>query len=227
MAASYARPRAMAYGQVADTVRDRLLAAHDPAVRLRSHFFQAEQAILDARVRGADVLVAGAGLGHDSFALAAGNRRVVGIELLPSLTQRAEAARRRLGLANVHFVCGDFNQPPVHGAFDVAVLNMCTLCTLAEPAVAVSALLRVARRVYADAYLATDDCAQLRLQMHAAEGWTDVALDDHTVVSSDGLWSRGYTVAELQGLARSARARVEVVPMPPFAHMAVFTRLGA
>ncbi len=220
-------PRAMAYGQVAETVRYRLLAAHDPAVaQLRARFFEAEQSILAERVRGGAVLVAGAGLGHDSFSLAGFNRTVVGVEILPSLAARAEEARVRQGVENVHFVCGDFYRPPVRPVFDAAVLNMCTLCTIADPAAAVSALLGVAERVFADAYLSTDDCVALRVQMHAGEGWTDLRVYDHTVISSDGLWSRGFTVDELSELAGQAGARVELVPMPPFGNLAVFCRAG-
>src|SRR5512146_2531269 len=219
------RPMAMAYGQVAETVRNRLLAAHDPAVaHLRSRFFEAEQRILAERVRDSSVLVAGAGLGHDSFLLAAFNRRVVGVEILPSLAARAEEARARQGLDNVHFVCGDFTQPPVRPVFDAAVLNMCTLCTIAEPAVSVAAVVGVARRVYADAYLADDECEAVRVQMHAGEGWTDLWVQDHVVMSADGLWSRGFTDAELRELGAAADASVELVPMPPFGHMAVFCR---
>lgn len=225
MSAREPQPRAMAYGQVAETVRNRLLAAHDPAVaHLRALFFDAEQRILAERVRDSVVLVAGAGLGHDSFSLAPFNRMVVGVEILPSLAGRAEEARVRQGVSNVHFVCGDFYRPPVRPVFDAAVLNMCTICTIAEPAAAVTALLATARRVYADTYLSTDDCVSLRVQMHAGEGWRDLAVYDHTVVSSDGLWSRGFTVDELSELARAADARVELIPMPPFGNMAVFTR---
>ena len=60
--------------------------------------------------------------------------------------------------------------------------------------------------------------------MHAGEGWRDLAVYDHTVISSDGLWSRGFTVDELSDVARIAGARVELIPMLPFGNMAVFTR---
>ncbi len=225
MSAREPQVRAMAYGQFAETVRSRLLAAHDPAVaHLRARFFEAEQRILAERIRDSVVLVAGAGLGHDSFSLAPFNRRVVGLEILPSLAARAEEARGRQGLENVEFVCGDFYQPPLRPVFDAAVLNMCTICTVAEPAEAVAALLGISRQVYADTYLSTEDCVALRVQMHAGEGWRDLAVYDHTVISSDGLWSRGFTVEELSELGRQAGAGVELIPMLPFGNMAVFTR---
>ena len=110
----------------------RLNASHDPAVSIiRTAFFAAEYAFFRKHIRNSNVLVAGAGLGHDSVELAAYNHSVVGIELHPELVRRATRQCNHEQRGNVTFVQGDMRKTTfTDQSFDAAVLNMGTIGNL-------------------------------------------------------------------------------------------------
>ena len=79
---------ALDYKLSTENIKERLLAAHNPKQAIiRGQFFEAEYDLFQKNIRNQKVLVAGSGLGHDSFELARYNREVIGVELLKPLVE--------------------------------------------------------------------------------------------------------------------------------------------
>lgn len=206
----------------------RLKAAHDPTVsKIRTSFFWAEYAFFARNIRNQKVLVAGSGLGHDSFELSRYNSSVVGIELHPELVSYATHMMTMLKLSNVAFVQGDFlNMRFDDHSFDSVVMNMGTIGTLAKPDLALHELLRVAQTAYIDFYPPLPDGIRKRIQMYAEEGWQNVRFDEskNEIVSDDGMSSKSISKKQLARWAGQCRARIKFHDFCDFASMAVISR---
>lgn len=206
----------------------RLKAAHDSGVsKIRTAFFAAEYAFFKQHIRDSRVLVAGSGLGHDTFELAQYNASITGVELHPELVQEAMRLNQFHRLYHVAFVQGDFfklNYPDV--SFDAAVLNMGTIGTLDGPEKALKELLRVARVVCADFYPATPEAIAKRIKMYTEEGWKNVRFDEakSEIVSDDGMSSKSVSIADVRGWAKHCGAKVELYEFCDFAIMAELRR---
>lgn len=206
----------------------RLQAAHDPSVsRVRTEFFAAEYAFFKKHISKKNVLVAGSGLGHDTFELARYNPSVVGVELHPVLIKQAKRVRDLHVHSNVKFIQGDFHRTTfASNLFGAAVLNMGTIGTLEVPEAALRELLRVARKVYADFYPPTPEAIAKRITMYTEEGWQNVRFDPTRgeIVSDDGMSSKSFTTEDVTGWANHCKAKVRFHQFCDIAIMAEFRK---
>lgn len=74
-------------------------------------------------IDGGKVLLPGCGSGHDVFALASENRRVVGMDIAETAIQRCKELQEHYGVDphRVDFRVGDFFKGGASGTFDVIV----------------------------------------------------------------------------------------------------------
>ncbi|KYK26819.1 hypothetical protein AYK26_04500 [Euryarchaeota archaeon SM23-78] len=202
-----------------------LETAHDPnQAKIRAYFFEKENEFFRKHIRNQKVLVAGSGLGHDSFELARYNKQVIGIELHEPLVEIAKKRAQELGLKNVEFRGGDFTQLDYKDkSFDSAVLNMGTIGTLEDKVKAIKELLRIANLVYLDFYPPTQTGLQIRKKMYEEEKWKNVRINDTRIVSDDGLDSIPISKKEMSEIVNSINARVKYYPLCDFAVMAEIT----
>lgn len=217
---------ALIYLDKAELIRQRLTVAHDPKIaRIRGAFFEEEFSFFRSRILDQRVLVAGSGLGHDSFALAPTNKYVLGIELLPPFTTYANREAKRQGLENVYFVNGDFLSLPLAEAeFDAAILNMGTIGNFEEKASLVGELLHAADRLFIDFYTAAPRALERRRRMYEEERWRNVRVRGARVVSDDGLDSASVSPAEISAAVEQAGGRVAYHTLCDFAVMAEITK---
>jgi len=213
---------ALDYKLSTENIKQRLLLAHDPnQAIIRGQFFKAEYDFFQKHIRNQRVLVAGSGLGHDSFELAKYNREVVGVELLePFITYSKEQAES-LGLDNVVFQYGAItNLPFQDNEFDSAVLNMGTIGNFDNKKMVLNELLRVASKVYFDFYPPTSSDLEKRRKMYSEELWKNVRVQNTKVVSDDGLDSISLSQDEINSLVQSLGAKIEYHHFHEFSVMA-------
>jgi len=80
-------------------IKKRLEVAHNPRIaKIRGEFFQREYSFFKRYIKNQRVLIAGAGLGHDSFELAKYNKEVIGIELLKDLVKESKKIANKRGV---------------------------------------------------------------------------------------------------------------------------------
>jgi SAM-dependent methyltransferase len=217
----------MRYDRLTGIAVARLVTAHDPKIaKVRDSFFQSENAFFRQHIRGQTVLVAGSGLGHDSFELARYNKKVVGIEILGDLVG---ISRTRIpkNLVNVNFWEGDFiTYDFSHRDFDVAVLNMGTISdfNVKQQIDCINNLANAAKVVYLDFYPPGRDGLRTRVKMYQEEGWVNVRVDSTILVSSDGLYSKSIWIPEMTGLVKKAGCKVKYHDFCDFATMAEIRR---
>src|SRR3990167_5877289 len=90
------------------TVLERLQIAHEPSIsKIRANFFDAESRFFRQHVREKKILVAGSGLGHDSFELVKYNKEIVGVEFLNDLVRAAQDTLNKRGIKNIRFIHAD------------------------------------------------------------------------------------------------------------------------
>ena len=114
------------YEKLVETIIKRLTTAHDSTkAKIRGIFFKKEYEFLKKHIKNQIVLIAGSGLGHDSFELAKKNKKIIGIELLQELVEISKERLNKLGFKNIEFKQGDFTrlQYP-DNYFDSVILNM-------------------------------------------------------------------------------------------------------
>lgn len=214
------------YKKLVKTIIERLTTAHDSTkAKIRGMFFQKENQFFKEHIKNQRVLVAGSGLGHDSFELARYNKKIVGIELLKELINIAQEKLKKLGLRNIEFKQGDFTKlqyPDNH--FDSATLNMGTIGDIKNKIKAVEELLRVAGVLYLDFYPPTRKGLETRKKMYEEEEWQNVRIEGNAVVSDDGLYSDSISKKEMTETIESIGAKVEYYSLCDFAVMAEITK---
>ncbi len=198
--------------------------AHDPKVaRIRDNFFEKENRFFKKHIQNEVVLVAGCGIGHDSFELAKYNTRVIGVDILEPLILMARSLANKKGIKNVQFLMSDICTLPSHMA-DTAVLNMGTIGNFENKKEAIASLSNAATRVFFDFYPPGERNLQTRQKMYSQEGWHNVKIVDETIVSSDGLKSVSIRPEEVSAIARQLNLAVEFYDICEFAVMAELTR---
>ena len=119
---------ALNYTQSIANIKNRLESAHSQKATIRRMFFYAESRFFKDNINNEKVLVAGSGLGHESFELASHNKDLVGVELLEPLVDESIKTAKKLKVDNVHFRCNDITKLPfTDDEFESAVLNMGTI----------------------------------------------------------------------------------------------------
>ncbi len=202
---------ALDYELSVENIKQHLEAAHDPILAIiRGQFFDAEWAFFRKNIFDQRVLVAGSGLGHDSFELAKYNKQVLGIELLEPLVEYSKNKLEELGLTNVSFEVGDITHLDfLHDKFDSAILNMGTIGNFDDKKKIISELLKVSDKVYFDFYLTTETCLEKRKRMYAEEKWINVRIEKFRIMSDDGLDSVPIYPAGIDSIVSSLGAKVK------------------
>ena len=210
------------YKLSADNIKERLLAAHDPDMAvIRGQFFKAEYNFFRSNIKNQKVLVAGSGLGHDSFELAGYNLLVVGVESLESFIEYSRKRAEELRLKNVIFHHKDImGIPYMSHDFDSAVLNMGTIGNVDDKAAVLDALLKSASKVYFDFYPPTSAGIEKRRRMYSEEQWKNVRVNGTSIVSDDGLDSASLSQDEIDTLVSSLGAKVKYYHFHDFSVMA-------
>ena len=217
---------ALDYKLSIENIKQRLEIAHNPnQAVIRGQFLDAEYAFFQREIRGQKVLVAGSGLGDDSFVLAKYNRKVVGVELIEPFVGYSRKRAEELGLDNIVFEHGDItNLRFSNGEFDSAVLNMGTIGNFNNKQMVLSELLRVANTVYFDFYLPTPSGLEKRKKMYSEEKWTNVRIEGTRVISDDGLDSISLSQEEINTIVKSLGAKVKYHQFHEFSMMAEVTK---
>lgn len=200
----------------------RLEIAHNPKQSIiRGKFFEKEHAFFNKYIKGKKVLVAGSGLGHDSFILARNNEEVIGIEILEPLVKIANFNLKKNKIDNLCFMVGDIsNLDYSDEEFDVAILNMGTIGNFENKGKILRELLRVARKVYFDFYPPSRNNLEIRRKMYSEELWKNVRISKNRIISDDGLESTSLSKEEVNKIIRDIGAKVKYHLLNEFSLMA-------
>ncbi len=214
------------YKKLVKTIIKRLTTAHDSSkAKIRGIFFQKEYEFLKKHIKNQVVLIAGSGLGHDSFELAKQNKEIVGIELLQELVEISKKRLNKLGFKNIKFQQGDFIKLEyLDNYFDSAILNMGTIGDLEDKVGIIEELLRVANVIYLDFYPPTRSGLQTRKKMYEEEKWQNVRIEGGVVISDDGLFSKSISKKKVSRIAELIDAKVKYYSLCDFAIMAEIKR---
>lgn len=216
---------ALKYDKTSKVAMKRLKLAHDSdKAKIRAYFFQKENEFFRKNIRGQKVLVAGSGLGHDSFELANYNKEVVGVDILENLINASQRSADKLSLPNLKFIRGDFTHTPFKNkSFNSAVLNIGTIGNFDDKARVIKGLLSAAHTVYIDFYPPNAHGLKTRKKMYEEEGWVNVRIQGNSIVSDDGLESGGIPKEEITRIVNSIGAKVTYHNLCDFALMAKIT----
>lgn len=216
---------ALNYQLSTERIRNRLIVAHSKKAKICAKFFTAENRFFKEHIYNQAVLVAGSGLGHDSFELAKFNKKITGIELLELLVQESKKIAEKRNVRNVSFELGNIAalRYPVN-KFNTVVLNMGTFGNFDNKKKILSELLRVAKTVYFDFYLPTRAGFSERIKMYAQEKWVNPRVEKSAIVSDDGLYSASLSKKEVRKIVRALNANVKFYHFHPFAVMAEVTK---
>lgn len=209
-----------------ENIIQRLEIAHNPKQAIiRGQFFEAEYTFFLENIKNSNILVAGSGLGHDSFELAQYNKQVIGIELLKPLVILAKKEAEVRGLKNIIFEQGDFtNLSFPNNHFDASVLNMGTISNFEDKRKVLEELLRVSTTVYFDFYPPSQSSLKTRRQLYTQELWKNVRIKDNSIISDDGLYSNSLCIAQVDNITDSLNAKVNYYPLTEYAMMAKIVR---
>lgn len=211
--------------QGSDGIVERLKIAHDPnQAKVRAYFFEKENEFFRRNINNQIVLVAGSGLGHDSFELAKYNKRVIGVEFDETLIQIAEKRAKELGLQNIEFRKEDITSLNYStNDFNSAVLNMGTISNFDNKEGVIKSLLRVSQTVYLDFYPPIPKGLKIRKKMYEEEKWNNVQIKDTAIISEDGLESVSITEKKMTEIVSSIDAKVKYYSLCEFAVIAKIT----
>jgi SAM-dependent methyltransferase len=145
--------------------------AHNPNVsKIRKEFFDAEFSFFHNHIQNQNVLVAGSGLGHDSFILAEYNKYVTGIELVQLFVDGANEELNKTNQTNISFIQWDFfNLDYPDNFFDIAVLNMWTIWNFDDKESVIRSLKKVTKKLFFWFWEPVEEDVKLRLQMYKDE----------------------------------------------------------
>lgn len=217
---------AIQYDKISNMIITRLKLAHDPTQAIiRNQFFTAEYNFFKKHIQNQKVLVAGSGLGHDSFELAKHNKIIIGIEINKQGINYSKNKAKELGIDNVIFEYGDItNLRFSNNEFDSAVLNMGTIGNFNNKQKILSELLRVANTVYFDFYPPTQSGLEKRKKMYSEEKWINVKIKHTKITSDDGLDSISLSKEEIDSIVQSLGAKVKYHQFHEFSIMAEVTK---
>ncbi|MFH1978282.1 MAG: class I SAM-dependent methyltransferase [Candidatus Aenigmatarchaeota archaeon] len=210
------------YSKVINTVIERLRNAHNLSIaKIRGRFFQMECNFFQKHITNKKVLVAGSGLGHDSFELAKYNKEVVGIEIIEKYVKISREEAEKRDLNNIVFKKGDFTELEYSdNYFDAAVLNMGTISNFDDKSKVIKELLRVSKKVYVDFYPPTENGLKKRQKMYEEEKWINVRIEGTKIVSDDGLDSISISKDEMLKIIQSIGGKVTFHEICDFALLA-------
>jgi ubiquinone/menaquinone biosynthesis C-methylase UbiE len=193
---------------------------------VRKKFFEAEYAFFRKHIKNNNVLVAGSGLGDDSFVLAEFNKSVIGVELLSDLIDIARERCSAKGLKNTSFEAGDFtNLKYSDNYFDAAVLNMGTIGNFDDKVVVIKELLRVSNKLFFDFYLPGLNNLRNRLKMYVEEGIDEMGnfvIDEkeEKIYNEAGFESTSYSPEEITKIIEQAGGQAKFHSFHEFSVMA-------
>lgn len=210
------------YQPNSDIIKKRLEVAHNPDQSIvRCQFFDAENIFFRKHVFNQRVLIAGSGLGNDSFELAKYNNEVIGIDLIQSFVEYAKKEAKGRKLKNVHFECKDITKLDYpEDYFDSAVLNMGTIGNFDDKEKIISSLLKISKKLYFDFYPPIQKNLKKRKKMYEQEKWINVRIDGTKIVSDDGLDSLSLSEEEISRIIKSMGASVKYYRFHEFSIMA-------
>ena len=209
------------YPDNVDVIIKRLNSAHNPEVsKIRTDFFMEENRFLRDNISGESVIVAGSGLGHDTFELSRYNSEVLGIEILRPLVEISQNKARELGINNVRFHCGDFITYSPEVTYDTCVLNMGTIGNFDDKKKVINSLLGYSRRLYCDFYLGDKPSLKKRKDMYEEEGWKNVRIHGKRIISDDGLDSASLSRLKLSNIVNTLGYSVKYHELNDFSVMA-------
>lgn len=203
-------------------VRKMLLQAHDPQVaKIRSRFLSKEYSFLKRRIQNQQVLVAGSGLGHDSFVLAPTNKRVVGVEIIPSFVEEARRKAQHQKLHNVEFYNDDILcLPHPQHYFDAVVLTMGTIGNFDDMELLIRRLLYVGKKLYFDFYSSSKRALLRRKKMYEEESNYKIYIKGSAIFNNEGFETKSYSKKSMKKLIRGVGASVKFFPILNFAYIA-------
>jgi len=188
---------------------------------IRAEFLNSEKNFFRKHIKNKKVLVAGSGLGYDSFYIAEFNKEVIGVEISRPILKISKTRLKKNGLKNVKFKQGDFRKLKYKNkSFDCAVLNMGTIGNFSNKTGIIKELLRVANVVYLDFYKTSRKMMEKRKEMYETEGWTNVRIKGKSVVSDDGMDSESISKKEFSVIMKLAGGKAKYYHLCDFAIMA-------
>jgi len=202
---------------------ERLTTANNPKIsKIRAEFFVKENNFLEKYLKNKFVLVAGSGLGHDSFRIAEYAKKVIGVDILQKLVDHSIKNNKQ---KNLSFELGDFkNLKYEDDYFDATVLNMGTIGNFDDKEIVIRELMRVSKKLYIDFYINSDYALKKRKKMYEEELWRNVKVNGKKIVSGDGLESNPVYKEELDGIANNLGVKVDFYEFCDIAIMAVFIK---
>jgi len=204
-------------------IKTSLERAHNPDVcPIRTKMFDAENSFFRKSLVGGKVLVAGSGLGHDSFELAEYNKEVVGVDVISELILDSVKELVRKEYSNIYFRNADFfNLDYKDKTFDAAVLNMGTIGNFENRHDLLKELTRVADKVVFSYYVVGEEKTKKRFQMYVEEGFHGLPkIVGNKIIGGSGFVSEAIEATELYKIADSMRAELKIYPLYDFVNMA-------
>ena len=219
---------------------EKLMIAHNPKLaKIRAEFFEKEYAFYREHINKKTVLVAGSGLGHDSFELVKHNSLVIGIDKIEPFVRFANNQVKHqnyfgdqlmkgkhypVSFYHVDFMRFSDNKKNNFPFIQSAVLNMGTIGNFNDKKIIIYILSKVAEKFYFDFYPLGEKGLQIRKQMYEQEGWKNVRIENNGIVSDDGLESNCSSEKEINQIINSIGAKVIYHPIGEFAVMAEVNR---
>mgnify|MGYP001614302780 CR=1 FL=1 len=202
---------ALNYKKLANLAFEALTSAHNPKkAKIRGYFFKKEYQFFRKHIRNKRVLVAGSGLGHDSFEIAKYNKKVVGVNILKKLLDISKKRVKEMGIKNVKFEYGNIIKLKYKNKyFDVAVLNMGTIDNFDDKEKIIKELLRVSNTVYLDFYPPNKMILERRKNMYQEEGFKDLKIRDDKIISKTGFESGSISKNEMNLILKSINAKAK------------------
>lgn len=193
--------------------------------KIRHEFFVKENEFFKKHFNNKFILVAGSGLGHDSFRIAKYNKKIIGIDILPLLVKRSNEKAKKRKTKNIKFKVGDFTKLKYSNShFDVAVLNMGTIGNFDDKEKVIKKLIRVAKEVYVDFYIGSIKALRKRKKMYEEELWKNVRIVGKDIVSKNGLETQHISKKELKLIANKLKIKVSFHKFSDIGIMAIFKK---
>ena len=170
-----------------------------------------------------NVLVAGSGLGDDSFKLAKFNKIVLGLEIVPQLLSISKNLKISQEVDNVLFTNTDFVETKLPDKdFDVSVLNMGTMCNFNDTYKmrVISEMLRVSDILYFSFYLPDENSLRSRASMYREEWLQESKIEDVTISNHSGLRSASISKQRVEELVSMCGYKVDFYSINSFTCMA-------
>ncbi len=188
----------------------------------RCAFFDDEFAFFETNIRNRNVLVVGCGLGHDSFELAKYNAHVTGIDIFPSyVAESTKRLKQFPHLQNVDFQVADILANNFSkNQFDIAILNMGTICNFDNKADFLLEMTRVAHLAYVDFYIPGPSGREKRGKFYTEEGFIKVLLREDEFYNADGFSSKAISKEDFAKIVNESGLHASYIPINSYTLMA-------